>query len=415
MAELTFWQFPVSLILALVFVAGIFIIWKYLPEGRLRKCLSGRGLGIIAMAVICILTAVEGTTGWPLHRNPVFWAFAILMMLSLGFAVLDRARSGKDLAGKISHLGMFLLIFGAFWGAPDVVDVQMAATGQPEHIAYSRNGKAVTLPFDVALEEFRTEYYEDGASPKQYISTIVLSDSEKTRTTSVNHPCLHKGWFIYQSDFDHENGAYSVLKLVRDPWLPLICLGLLLLVAGAFIGMRMDWKSRLVWPALGILAILFTILSVARINFGTLMPALRSVWFIPHLAMYMLAYSALALALMSAVPAVCGVHPEKLNPLTDKLFSTASSLLLVGMACGAIWAKLAWGDWWTWDAKECWAAVTWLLTLCGTHLPATMRNKKMNISVVTLIFIILAFLAMQVAWYGVEWLPAAQTSMHAYK
>ncbi len=413
MAELTFWQFPVSLVMALGFGAGIFFLWKYLPEGRVRKCLSGRWPGVIAMAAICILTAVEGTFGQPIHRHPVFWAFAALMMLPLGFAVLEDVRSGKNLAGKASHLGMFLLVFGAFWGAPDVVDVQMAATARPEHVAYSRDGKAVTLPFDIALEEFRTEYYEDGVSPKQYSSAVVISGSggdRKERTASVNHPCLYKGWFIYQSDFDHENGAYSVLKLVRDPWLPMVFLGMLLLVAGAFIGMRLDWKSRLVWPAMGILAILFTVLSIARINFGTLMPALRSVWFIPHLAMYMLAYSALALALISAVLSACGVHPERLNPLTDKLFSTASSLLLVGMACGAIWAKLAWGDWWTWDAKECWAAVTWLLTLCGTHLPATMRSRK-NV----LIFIILAFLAMQVAWYGVEWLPAAQNSLHAYK
>ena len=40
-----------------------------------------------------------------------------------------------------------------------------------------------------------------------------------------------------------------------------------------------------------------------------------------------------------------------------------------------------------------------------------MRGRRTAV----LICILLAFLAMQVAWYGVDYLPAAQSSMHAYR
>ena len=50
------------------------------------------------------------------------------------------------------------------------------------------------------------------------------------------------------------------------------------------------------------------------------------------------------------------------------LLQTSSCLLLIGMLCGAVWAKQAWGDYWTWDPKECWAMATWMLTLIGMHL-----------------------------------------------
>lgn len=186
---------------------------------------------------------------------------------------------------------------------------------------------------------------------------------------------------------------------------------MLLLAIGVLAGLKANWRSRYLTIAVALLAILFAALSVARINFGTLVPALRSWWFVPHLVLYMIAYSALAIALVMAVLDLAGVGNGALVPLTGKLFSTASSLLILGMLCGAVWAKAAWGDWWTWDAKECWAGVTWLLTLCGLHLPHRMSGRKMAM----LISIVLSFAAMQMAWYGVEHVPAAQTSLHAYK
>ena len=238
-------------------------------------------------------------------------------------------------------------------------------------------------------------------SPKQY--TSALSIDGRITQTSVNHPCRHKGYRIYQSGYDLDSGHYSVLKIVRDPWLPVVALGALMLLLGALLSLKTAWSNWKVLVVVLLLAVVFALISIARISFGTLSPALRSLWFVPHLIVYMLAYSILALSVISGFVSL--ISAKVPDGLPAKLLSTASSLLLIGMMCGAVWAKQAWGDYWTWDAKECWAAATWLLTLAGTHAP----RKSLRFS-----FAVIAFLAMQMTWYGVNYLPSSTHSLHTY-
>lgn len=404
------WQYPLSLILALAFLICTYILWRYLPQGRLRRALSGKALCLTSIIAVVAMTAVEGTWSTPLHHHPAFWASALLMMLSLQFALMDEIRRRKGIARIASHAGMFLLAFGTLWGSPDIIDTQMLIAGDmADNTAYTRHGQPVMLPFSIRLQEFRIDVYDDGVSPKQFTSLMKIDGKEYE--TSVNHPCYYKGFYIYQSDFDHERGLYSIIKVIADPWLPVIYMGMALLALGAFLRMRLDWHSRWLTVSIVLVAILFAVLSVARINFGTLMPALRSWWFVPHLVLYMLAYSGMALALVLKVASMAGIRSEQFAATTTKLFNTSSSLMLLGMLCGSVWAKAAWGDWWMWDAKECWAAVTWLLTLVGIHLPHRMRHRDAAL----IVSMLLAFLAMQIAWYGVEHLPSAANSMHTYK
>lgn len=383
-------------------------MWQF---SRLKRIVSGRGFCVIAIVAFSLLTVVEGTWGFGIHRSPVMWVTAIAMLVSLGLVIFDSIREKHTVSGTLSHIGMFLLLFGTLWSAPFIVDVQMFVSAESEERnAFSREGSTVSLPFSIRLEEFCIDYYDDEVSPKQYTSTLMIEGNELR--TSVNHPCHYKGYYIYQSDFDRDSQSYSVLKLVRDPWLPLIFLGFLLLTSGAILSLKHHWNSWYALAVTGVVALIFGVISLARINFGTLMPALRSLWFIPHIALYMLAYSSLGLAFVIGCISHFSKKPDnKLWSLSSRLFHTASSLLLLGMICGAVWAKVAWGDWWTWDAKECWAAVTWLLTLTGTHLPCQWQKRDLAV----LICMLLSFIAMQVAWYGVDLLPAAQYSLHTYR
>ena len=402
MADISIWQFPLSVAAAAAFLGGLFLLWRFLPDGLLRRTLSGMRLCLGTTVAVIVLMAVEGSWGFPVHRSWPFFAVALLLMLSLGFTTLDALERKARFSYLATHLGFFILAAGTFWGAPDVVDCSLAVSGeQAVSVAMDREGRAVELPFSIRLVGFRTEYYEDGTSPKQYSSDLELDG--QGASTSVNHPCRKNGYSIYQMDYDRASGRYSVLKLVRDPWLPLIFLGMLLMAAGAVASLGTVWDSWKVLLAALAVAALFAAFSLARINFGTLMPALRSLWFVPHLLLYMLAYSALALALVFLI--------LRRDRLSGRLFATSSALLLLGMLCGAVWAKAAWGDWWTWDAKECWAAVTWLLTLTGLHVPAGTRRRRTAVA----ICMILAFLAMQITWYGVDWLPASQMSLHSYR
>jgi cytochrome c biogenesis protein ResB len=55
-------------------------------------------------------------------------------------------------------------------------------------------------------------------------------------TIEVNRPFHIAGWTIYQLGYDTEMGRWSnlsVLELVRDPWLPVVYLGIFLMIAGA--------------------------------------------------------------------------------------------------------------------------------------------------------------------------------------
>ena len=142
------------------------------------------------------------------------------------------------------------------------------------------------------------------------------------------------------------------------------------------------------------------------------MPALQSVWFVPHVIVYMFAY-----AMMGAVTIFAlylwlrrrEATSEEMG-VCDNLVRIGWAFLTLGMIMGALWAKQAWGDYWTWDPKETWAAATWMSYLLYLHLRP--RLKDNNIAFALLCF---SFLLLQMCWYGINYLPSAQgASVHVY-
>ena len=342
---------------------------------------------MVLMGAGAVLVALEGTWGWNIHGHWAFVVFCLVGMLATGFAAFSDIKR-KAYTSFMSHLGFFLVLGAGVMGAPDRIENNVRL--YPD------------TPVDnITLTDFEVEYYSDLSSPRQFTSTLLI-DGEQYRT-SVNHPCRWKGYRIYQAGYDSDALSFSVLKLVRDPWLPLAALGAVLMALSGVMSLGKVWKSWKVLLAVGALAVGFGVLSVARIKFGTLTPALRSAWFVPHLGVYMIAYALMALAVVAG--GVSRFSTRVPEGLSRRLLESSSALLLVGMVCGAFWAQQAWGNYWTWDAKECWAAVTWLLALCAEHIPS---KKK------SLVFTILAFLAIQITWYGVNYLPASNNSLHTY-
>lgn len=360
-------------------------------------------MAVILCALLTVFTAIEGTFLLELQYSILFLLLIVLAIFFLAYEGISAVIKKSSAASALSHMGLFVIFFSVMCGAPHFTDVKMRVDRDAESFhAHTDEGIIRILPFKVRLEEFRTDYYADGKSPKQYESTILIDGIRKK--TSVNHPCFYKGWMIYQHSFDDAGG--STLQFVRDPWAPFVLLGMLMLALGSCLSVRKKWKSAYVWLAAIVLALVFSLVSVARISFGTLVPALRSFWFIPHLIAYMLAYSLLALSSLIGMAALFRKDADKLELLSGQLLWTSSALLILGMLSGAVWAKFAWGDFWSWDPKECWAAATWLLTIAGTHS----RDNKGRLA-----FIVLAFIAMQICWYGVNWLPSSAMSMHNYR
>ena len=434
--------FPASLLLAVAFVLAAYVLHRYYPQSKLVRALSSLRCSRVLLGVGAIGLAVEGTWSVPLHDTIPAAIFALVLLLSLSLTVLDGVRrmatrpastSGTTrpaqtatrptIPALLSHAGIAVILFAALFGAPDVTRARITlyapvpeqcpvqapdATraritvpqGKAVTIARTDDGLLLPLPFEVALEQFTIDHYPDSRSPRQYTSRLRIDG--KACEVSVNHPLRHGGYTIYQDSYDQQAGSFTVLQLVRDPWLPLIFAGIALLAAGAIGLLAGQWKAKLLIPAVLVLTILFTLLSIKKIELGTLAPALRSWWFVPHLFVYMVAYSLMALALL-----------VRLLPLRDKvalsgkLLRSSSALLVLGMLCGSVWAYQAWGSCWAWDPKENWAAVTWILALVQLHLP-----NKGGWKAVTLL--ILAFLALQITWYGVNWLPSSINSLHTY-
>lgn len=172
----------------------------------------------------------------------------------------------------------------------------------------------------------------------------------------------------------------------------------------------MRWKYPFLLPFSAVVATVFTVVNLLRpeIHSATLMPALQSVWFVPHVTVYMLAYAVMAAGL--AVAAASLFRRPELLDAADRLTRIGAALLILGMLMGAVWAQQAWGSYWAWDPKESWAAVTWLLYLGYIHLRLRYPARR-TWAVALLAF---AFLALQVTWYGIDYLPAAKKSLHTY-
>ena len=184
-----------------------------------------------------------------------------------------------------------------------------------------------------------------------------------------------------------------------------------ILVAGLLTYAR--WRYRWIMLFSTVLATVFIIINIVKpeIHDQSLMPALQSVWFVPHVSIYMFSYALLGCATLLAVASLLRPRLE-VDGAIERLIYGGLAFLTIGMLTGALWAKDAWGAYWSWDAKESWAAATWSLYLIATHMaPSVMAHRSRKMFYVTLI---LAFLALQMCWYGVNYLPSAQMSVHTY-
>ena len=175
------------------------------------------------------------------------------------------------------------------------------------------------------------------------------------------------------------------------------------------------WKYKWLLSYAALTAIIFACINILKpeIHSKTLMPALQSYWFIPHVTVYILSYALLAAATIASFillsKAGKGNSKAQLYRLTDNLVYTGFGFLMLGMLTGCIWAKEAWGHYWSWDPKETWAFITAAAYLIYIH-----KRRQGKDSLITLWVLPIAFLLLLITWIGVNYLPAAQGSVHVY-
>jgi ABC-type transport system involved in cytochrome c biogenesis permease subunit len=184
-----------------------------------------------------------------------------------------------------------------------------------------------------------------------------------------------------------------------------------LLLAGLFTYAR--WRYRWIMLFSTLLSTVFILINILKpeIHDQTLMPALQSGWFVPHVSVYMFSYALMGCATLLAIASL--IRPNiDVDEAIERLLYGGLAFLSIGMLTGALWAKEAWGTYWNWDAKAAWAAATWSLYLIALHMaPSVMTHKSKKLYYIV---IIVAFVALQMCWYGVNYLPSAADSVHTY-
>jgi len=186
------------------------------------------------------------------------------------------------------------------------------------------------------------------------------------------------------------------------------------------IGLVIEWrlKTQVLRLPMLFFGLLFVLLNLSRpaVFDRTLMPALQSPWFVPHVVVYMVSYAALGLSCGAAVWILLRAWWTR-SPLTDQdaylpslLVRLGLPFLTLGLLFGALWAQEAWGHYWTWDPKETWAFLTWIAYVALLHYEYLSERSPF----VRLVSTALSFAVVLGCWFLVNYLPAAQSSVHTY-
>lgn len=283
--------FPVNVIvlaLVLLAIAGLVLYRERAAFGLL----AGVPFSVTAICALLLCCVVMGlvpqgghgllaavTSSWP------FVLVYLTLLLSLGCVV---PRSFVDFnprrwAFYLNHAGLWLVLAGAGFGSADHRELTVKIPeGETAAHGINRAMVPIELPFAVRLDDFRMEeypvkwgvvdirtgkfqperkpvYYDTETEafaanpspgthqrvastrpePKSFTSdiTVTFPDGKtKQAVVEVNRPYRRGSWMLYQSGYDRDAGpdsAYSVLKAVRDPWLPVVYAGILMLALGA--------------------------------------------------------------------------------------------------------------------------------------------------------------------------------------
>ena len=110
-----------------------------------------------------------------------------------------------------------------------------------------------------------------------------------------------------------------------------------------------------------------------------LMPALKSKWLVAHVLTAIVSYGCFGISFCIAIMYLVKERSENpeasgIIPGCKQLDSYVHNLNVVGFAfqtlliiTGAVWAEQAWGTWWSWDPKETWSLITWLMYAAYLH------------------------------------------------
>jgi cytochrome c-type biogenesis protein CcsB len=138
-------------------------------------------------------------------------------------------------------------------------------------------------------------------------------------------------------------------------------------------------------------------------------PVLKSGWLGVHTSLAVLGDAAFAFAFIISIMYLIQERQLKsknlgaifhrlpsldiMDTLGYKALTLGWPLFTLGMITGSIWANSAWGTYWSWDPKETWSLITWVIYLALLHLRTIgWRGRKMAfLSIIGFAFVLISF------------------------
>lgn len=142
---------------------------------------------------------------------------------------------------------------------------------------------------------------------------------------------------------------------------------------------------------------------------GQIMPVLNSPLLSAHVGVIMTSYALISLTF------ICGLmglllrsHAAELQALSLVFLYPAMATLGIGIFLGAIWANVSWGNYWSWDPKETWALITFMIYAVALHRSSISWLQKPR---AYHLYMVLAFLSIIMTYFGVNYFLSG---MHSY-
>jgi len=182
-----------------------------------------------------------------------------------------------------------------------------------------------------------------------------------------------------------------------------------------FLLVEARYKMKVLGAFISPIAFIFILFSAfVPSEVQTIPPALQSYWLPIHVMLLFVGDAIFAVAFGAGIIYLIQekqVKRKKLGPLMKRLpplgtldeinyrcLTFGFPLLTMGIITGSIWAEYAWGSYWSWDPKEVWSLITWLLYAALLHGRLTIgwRGRK------AAILAIIGFCAVLFTFLGVN-------------
>ena len=133
-----------------------------------------------------------------------------------------------------------------------------------------------------------------------------------------------------------------------------------------------------------------------------------------HVSLMMMSYTLFAFTTLIAITSIildynkCAEEVMRLTLISHILLYPALLFLGVGICVGAVWANVSWGQYWSWDPKEVWALITFIVYALALH---TEVLKIMNKPLWFHFYMVFAFFTLLMTYFGVNYFLGG---MHSY-